>query len=97
MDAAPYVPAIRAGLPPDRLGRTEDFLQWLALRQLVDQLVEVADVLHQRVCHVFDTNAADHALDQDSISIDGGGLLKERSEVQTVLAMPFPGRADRSQ
>ncbi len=36
---------------------------------------------HQRVCHVFDTNAADHTPDQGSISIDAGGLLKERSEV----------------
>src|SRR5688572_17285205 len=39
----------------------QDLRHRLALGELVDELVQVADVAHQRVGNVFDADAADHA------------------------------------
>ena len=41
----------------------QDLLHLLAPRQLVHQFVEVADFAHHRLCDLFHTDAADHALD----------------------------------
>ena len=47
----------------------QDLLHRPALRQLVHQLVEIADLLHQRIRHFFHAHAAHHALDQRALRV----------------------------
>jgi hypothetical protein len=63
----------------------QDLLHRLSLRQLVDELVEVADLSHQRVFNVFHAHAAHNALDQRAVRMDPGRLGEEGLEV----ALPF--------
>lgn len=47
----------------------EDLLHRLSLRQFVDQLVEIADLPHQRVFHTLDAHAAHHAGNQRAVRV----------------------------
>src|SRR6476646_2203668 len=47
----------------------EDLLHRPALGELVHELVEVADLLHQRVLDLLDAHSADHACDQPSVRV----------------------------
>ena len=42
----------------------------LTFRQLVDELVEVADLLHQRVVDLLDTDAAHDTFDARSVRVE---------------------------
>ena len=59
----------------------QHLLHRLALGQLVDELVEVADLAHQRLLDVLDPLAADQALDFVTRGIEPGSLGEERLEV----------------
>ena len=49
--------------------RPQDLLHLLPLGQLIDQLVEVPDLLRQRILDLLDAVPADHALDARGIGI----------------------------
>jgi len=63
----------------------QDLLHRLAFCQLVDELVQPADLLHQRVVDLFHANAADHALDQRRVGVQGRRLMEEGLEVALPL------------
>ena len=63
------------GLTPCRRGRAvpsgaQDLLHGLALGQLVHQLVEVADLLHQRVLHLLDADPAHDTGDERGVRVE---------------------------
>ena len=66
----------------------QDLVHRLSLGELVDQLVEVADLLHQWIVDVFDTHPADHSCDQRGIRIEarGGKEVLERRALGEVMA-----------
>src|SRR5690606_29660516 len=65
--AAADVPAY--GLGPNRLF-PQDLLQRLALPEFIDELVEIADLPHQRVLDFIHPDAAHHALDQRRVRVE---------------------------
>src|SRR5262249_4041058 len=75
--------------PRAQVGAEESLAQDLfhgpALGQLVDQLVHVADLPHQRVLDLFDANAADDPGDLAGVGIERWGLAEERLEVLLLL------------
>ena len=58
----------------------QDLLHRLALGEFVDQLVELADLLHQRVLDRLDAHAADDALDQRRVRVSAGASAKKVSK-----------------
>src|SRR5690606_3266228 len=78
-----------AGGAPRRTSRRlpQDLRQLLPPGELVDQLVEVADVLHQRILDVFDPDAAHHALDQRAVRMERGCLVEEGAEVGLLVEL----------
>src|SRR5690606_4320716 len=76
---------------------TEYLLHRLALRELVDQLVEIADLLHQRVLDLLDADPADDTLDQAAVRVDPGSgeeLLERRAggKAPRQLSLVVPGQ-----
>lgn len=65
----------------------QDFLHLFALREFVDQLVEIADLAHQRLLDLFDPHAADNALDQFPRRIEFRRLGEEGLEVGLLFDM----------
>lgn len=64
-----------------------DFFQLLALTQLVNDLVEEADFLGQRICDFLDFVSADGARDQTRVGVESGfgeELLEGRFAVDGV-------------
>src|SRR5690606_33477513 len=59
----------------------QNLLHRLALRELVDQLVEIPDLLLQRIRNLLDANAANDALDQRARGIQGRRLREKGLEV----------------
>src|SRR5689334_2718472 len=75
-------PNIRpAGPDFEKSSPLQNLFQRFAFGELVDQLVQIADLLHQRVLHRLDAHAAHHTLDQRCIRMDGGRLGKETLKV----------------
>jgi hypothetical protein len=66
-------------------GTAQNALQSLALCQLVDQLVHVANLLHQRVLDLLHSHAANDARDERPVWMNGWCLREEGFEV----ALPF--------
>src|SRR5690606_33149361 len=62
----------------------QDARQLLPARELIHQLVEPADLLHQRVLDLLDAYAADHALDEAHVGVHTRRLGEEGLEVGTV-------------
>jgi hypothetical protein len=60
---------------------TKDALHLLSLGQLVHELVEVTDLLHQWVIDLFDAHAADDASDQLDVRVQLGSFGEERLEI----------------
>ena len=48
---------------------TQDLLHGLTLRQFIDELIQIADLLHQRVLDVFHAHTADKACNQWAVRI----------------------------
>ena len=63
----------------------QDLLQCSSFSQLIDQFVQIADLLHQRVLDLFHADAADHACDQGTIRIKGWRLRKEGFQISTAF------------
>ena len=61
-----FVTATEETAPPSG---AKHLLQWPPLRELVHELVEVADLLHERVLDLLDAHAADHACDQPCVRV----------------------------
>ena len=57
-----------------------------ALRELVDEFVEPANLLHQRVVNVFDPHAADDPRDERSLGVEMG-RVEEVGERGAALQM----------
>src|SRR3954471_22316547 len=69
---------------PRRLSglRPQDLVHRLAPSELVDELVEVADLLHQRVLDVLDADPADHTVDRGCLRVEvrvGEEVLERRA------------------
>src|SRR5699024_94498 len=70
------------GEAPARAGSApEDLLHLLALGQFVDELVHPADLLHQRILDILDSDAADHARDQVDVLVQGRGGREKSLQV----------------
>jgi hypothetical protein len=54
----------------------QDLLDRLPFRKLVNQLVQVADLLHQRVIDLFNANTADDSLDQRTVRMQSRRMTK---------------------
>lgn len=52
----------------------QDFLHRLSFGELIDQLVQIADFLHQWIFDFFDSNAAHYALYLGAVRMEGWGL-----------------------
>src|SRR5690606_18709666 len=70
----------RRPLGPNRLF-PQDLLQRLALREFIDELVEIADLPHQRVLDLLHPDAAHHALDQGRIRVEFRRFGEEGFEI----------------
>src|SRR5690606_30746610 len=68
---------------------SKDTRHLLALRELVDEFVEVSDLLHQRVRHLFDTYAAHHPFDEAYIRVQAGRLGKKSFEISLGIYDPL--------
>src|SRR5688572_11210349 len=71
---------------------SEDLLHGLSSRELVDELVEVADLLHQRILDLLHPHPADDARDERGLGVDvrvGEELLESRSLIQPPLQGPL--------
>src|SRR5690606_19719305 len=85
--AAPGRATVVAGRPRDsawpagRRRLAQDLFHGLAPGQFVDQLVQVTDLLHQRLLDVLHPNSADQPLDQAGMRIQRGRLVEEGLEV----------------
>ena len=62
----------------------QDLLHRLALGQLVDELVEVADLLHQRIVDVLDADAAHDPGDRRGVRVELG-LGEERPRTSSAV------------
>src|SRR5262252_7923787 len=62
---------------------SQDLLHRLSLCQFVDELVQVANLLHQRVVHLFYANAANRARDERSVRVHCRRLCKKGLEVNS--------------
>src|SRR5215218_10486971 len=69
------------------LRRAEDLLHRLASGKLVDELVEVADLLHEWVLDFFYADAADHAGDELPRRVQRGSFGEEPLEVRALLQL----------
>lgn len=69
----------------------QDFVHSPALRQLVDQLVELPDLLHERVFDIFYANTADTALDEGTVRVHSGRLSEKCPVVDAPLKLDFEG------
>lgn len=67
----------------------QNLLHRLPLRQLIDQLVQPPNLLHQRVGDFFDADAADDALDLRGVGMEGGGFGEEGLEVGLPFDLPL--------
>ena len=67
--------------------RPQDLLHRLALRQLVHQFVEGADLAHGRLLDRLDAHAADPALDQGARRVGPRRLGEERLDVGLLLQL----------
>lgn len=67
--------------------RAEDLLHRLASGKLVNELVEVADLLHERVADLLYADAADHAGDELPRRIQRRSLGEEPLEVRALLQL----------
>ena len=67
--------------------RAEDLLHRLASGKLVNELVEVADLLHERVPDLLYADAADHAGDELPRRIQRRSLGEEPLEVRALLQL----------
>lgn len=54
----------RPGDPAGEKLFSEDLLHCLALREFVDEFIQIADFLHHGILNVFHANTADHARDE---------------------------------
>ena len=55
----------------------QNFFHCPAFRQLINQLVQISDLLHQRIHNLLHPDAADRSFDQCAPGIDAGRLLKK--------------------
>src|ERR1051326_375716 len=59
----------------------QNLRQRFAFGQLIDQLVEPADFLHQWIFYLFHTDAAHHAFDERTIRVNGWRLRIEGFDI----------------
>jgi hypothetical protein len=64
---------------------SEDLLHRLSFCELIDQLVQVAQLLHQRIFDLFDTHTAHDALDERAIRMKARCLSDEGFDVVVLL------------
>lgn len=67
----------------------QNLLQRLALGEPIDEFVEQADLLHQRVFHRFDPHAADPARDERTVWMHLRCLGEEVLEARLALDLPL--------
>lgn len=67
----------------------QNLLHRLPLRQLIDQLVQVAGFSHDRVFDLLDADAADQALDLRAGGVEAGRLGVEGFEIGPVVQRGF--------
>src|SRR5690606_32001625 len=63
----------------------QDLLHRFTLRQLVDQLVQIANLAHGRLLDVFDSDAANHTLDQSARRIRARSSGEKGLEIGSLL------------
>ena len=63
----------------------QNFLHRLSLCELINQLIQVANLLHQRIFDVFYPNAAHYTLDKRTIRMKCWSLSEERFNIAFVL------------
>ena len=68
-----------------------DLLQGFAIGQFIDQLVQVTDLLHQRVCDLLHPAAADHPRDLYAPGIHPGCLTEESFKVDAFVDLLLEG------
>lgn len=78
-------PRLCGSIPPisarkRRGSGSQDLFHRLPLREFVDELIEVADVLHEGVLDFLHADAADGALDLGAVWVEAGGLGEEGLE-----------------
>ena len=61
--------------------RPQDLRHGLAFGEFVDELVEAADLPHQRIIDLFDAHAADESIDQRGVRVERGRLRVEGLEI----------------
>jgi hypothetical protein len=66
----------------------QDRFHLLPFCELVDQLVEVANFLHQRIFDIFHAHPAHYAFDERTIWMHGRCLRKEGLKVGFLLNLP---------
>src|SRR5262245_61438212 len=67
------------------LSLPKNLLHRLSFCEFVNQLVQIANFLFQRVIDCFHTNAADYTLDQRAVWVKAGCLVKESLEIAFVF------------
>src|SRR5262245_44184423 len=59
----------------------QNFLHRFSFRELINQLVQIANFLHQRIVDFFNANAAHNAFDERTIWMNGRCLSKKGFEI----------------
>jgi hypothetical protein len=67
----------------------QHFVQRLSFCEFIDQLVQLANPLHERVIDVFHANTAYHALDEGTVLMNGWSLSEESSEIVSLFNLPM--------
>src|SRR5690606_28672478 len=70
-----------------RRSAAQDLVHRLPLRELVDQLVEVADLAHERIFDLLHAHATDHAFDELARRVKLRGLVEEQLEILLLLQL----------
>jgi hypothetical protein len=58
----------------------QNFVHRLTFCELVNQLVQVSDFLHERICYFFHPDTTHDAFDERGIRMNGGGLSEKSSK-----------------
>src|SRR5262249_52869217 len=66
----------------------QNFVQRLSFCEFIDQLVQLANLLHERVIDVFHANPAYHALDEGTVRVNGWSFGEESSEIDSLFNLP---------
>lgn len=83
-----YLPSNLHPHPPEKSSGIllpQDFLHLLTFRQLINQLIQIADLLHQRILDRFDAHPAHHPLDQRAVRMDRWSLSKKGFKIVSLF------------